>query len=170
MTAAPRLETGRLVLRAPTRADFPAIAGFYAGEASRFVGGPLDARPAWYWFSAGIGDWALLGFGSWAIEEKATGSLVGLVWLNHPPGFPEREIGWLLLPAFEGRGFATEAATAARGYAYATLGWPTAVSYVSADNHRSAALARRLGAREDADAAGPGDGLVFRHPAPEALP
>ncbi len=77
-------------------------------------------------------------------------------------------MGWLLLPAFEGRGYAAEAARAARGYAYGTLGWKTAVSYVSAENHRSAALARRLGAREDLDAPSPGDGLVFRHPAPEA--
>ena len=59
---------------------------------------------------------------------------------------------------------------AARGYAYGTLGWPTAVSYVDAENHRSCALARRLGAREDPAAPRPGpDGLVFRHPSPEAL-
>jgi RimJ/RimL family protein N-acetyltransferase len=170
MTAAPRIETERLVLRAPRFEDFPPVAAFFAREASRFVGGPLEERPVWYWFSSGIGDWDLLGFGSWAIEARATGALAGLVWLNHPPGFPEREMGWLLLPGFEGRGFATEAARAARGYAYGSLGWPTAVSYVDAENHRSCALARRLGAREDPAAPRPGpDGLVFRHPSPEAL-
>ena len=52
-------------------------------------------------------------------------------------------------PGFEGHGFATEAARAARAHAYGTLGWPTAVSYVDADNHRSAALALRLGCTED---------------------
>ena len=170
MTAAPRIETERLILRAPTRHDFPAIAAFYATEASRFIGGPLDERPVWYWFSSGLGDWDLLGFGSWAIEEKATGAFAGQVGLNQPPDYPEREIGWLLFPGFERRGFATEAARAARSFAYGPLGWATAVSYVDRDNHRSAAVARRLGCHEDAAAPRPDpEDLVFRHPAPEAL-
>ena len=171
MTAAPRIETERLLLRPPTREDFAPIAAFYATEASRFVGGPLEERPVWYWFSAGIGDWDLLGFGSWAIEARATGALAGLVWLNHPPGFPEREMGWLLLPGFEGRGYATEAARAVRDHAYRTLGWTTLVSYVDPANQRSCALARRLGCTEEpqAEPLFPWD-LVFRHPSPEARP
>jgi RimJ/RimL family protein N-acetyltransferase len=158
------------VLRPARREDFPPVAAFYATDAARFVGGPLEERPVWYWFSSGVGDWDLLGFGSWAVEESATGALVGLVWLNHPPGFPEREMGWLLLPGFEGRGYASEAARAVRAHAYDVLGWTTLVSYVDGENRRSAALARRLGCYEDRDTAGPGSGgLVFRHPSPEVL-
>ena len=80
------------------------------------------------------------------------------------------EIGWLLLPGFEGRGYATEAARAARAYAYDSLGWTTAVSYCDPENVRSLAVARRLGCTEDpaAEPFDPGD-IVFRHPAPEAL-
>ena len=168
MTAAPRIETERLVLRAPTRGDFAPIAAFFATEASRFVGGPLPERQVWWGFGADVGAWDLLGFGCWAIEERATGAFAGQVGLNQPPHFPEREIGWMLVPGFEGKGYATEAARAARAYAYGTLGWKTAVSYVDRDNHRSAAVARRLGSREDADAPRPGhDGLVFRHPRPQ---
>src|SRR5262249_27176327 len=45
-----------------------------------------------------------------------------------------------------GRGYAFEAATAALGTAFATLGWPRAVSLIAPPNLRSIRLAERLGA------------------------
>ena len=169
MTAAPVIETERLVLRPHRMDDFAPYAAFFASAAASFVGGPMAATRAWHHFAADVGGWDLLGFGSWAIEEKATGAFAGQLSLNKPPHFPEREIGWFLLAAFEGRGYAAEAALAARAYVYGTLGWPTAVSYVDPDNVRSIALARRIGCTEDPEARPlyPWD-LVFRHPAPEA--
>ena len=170
MTAAPRLETERLVLRPHRMEDFPAFAAFYASDAAGFIGGPMDARGAWKVFGSDVGGWELMGFGGLAIEEKATGAFAGQVALSKPPHFPEREIGWLLVPAFEGRGYAAEGARAARAYAYGTLGWATAVSYCDPENHRSIAVARRLGCIADAGAVPLDDGdIVFRHPAPEAL-
>jgi RimJ/RimL family protein N-acetyltransferase len=169
MTAAPRLETERLVLRAHRMDDFEPFAAFFASDAARYVGGPLPLRRSWHGFAGDVGAWDLLGFGAWAIEEKATGAFAGQIGLNNPPHYPEREIGWILMPGFEGRGYATEAALAARAFAYGTLGWTTAVSYIHPDNARSIALARRIGCTEDRDATPlfPWD-LVFRHPAPEA--
>jgi RimJ/RimL family protein N-acetyltransferase len=149
--------------------DFAAIAVFYASDAASFVGGPMPAPHAWHRFAADVGSWDLLGFGAWAIEEKATGAFAGQLALSKPPHFPEREIGWLLMSGFEGRGYAAEAARAARTFAFGTLGWSTAVSYVNPDNVRSIALARRIGCVEDPAARPlyPWD-LVFRHPSPEA--
>ena len=37
----PTLTTDRLTLRAPTEADFPVMAEFYASDRSQFVGGPM---------------------------------------------------------------------------------------------------------------------------------
>jgi RimJ/RimL family protein N-acetyltransferase len=170
MTAAPAIETARLLLRPHRLDDFAPLAAFHASERSRFTGGPLAPRQAWYSFAAGVGSWDLLGFGAWAIEEAETGAFAGEVSLNDLPDFPERELGWTLMPGFEGKGYATEAARAARGHAYGVLGWSTLVSYVAAGNDRSAAVARRLGCTEDREAARPApDDLVFRHPSPEAL-
>ena len=168
MTAAPRIETDRLVLRPHRMEDFAAMAAFFASDAAGFVGGPMQAPRAWHRFAADVGSWGLLGFGAWAIEEKATGAFAGQLALSRPPHFPEREIGWLVLPGFEGRGYAAEAARAVRAFAYDTLGWETAVSYINPDNSRSIALARRLGCTEDpaAEPLYPWD-MVFRHPAPE---
>jgi len=166
MTAAPVLETERLILRPHRMEDFPAMAAFLASDASRFLGGPYDAERAWQALGADVGAWELMGFGAWAIEEKSSGAFAGQISLNCPPHFPEREIGWLLFAGFEGRGYATEGALAVRVFAYNTLGWPTAVSYVNPDNTRSIAVARRLGCTEDQGVPlFPWD-LVFRHPAP----
>jgi len=170
MTQAPRIETGRLALRPQVMSDFPAFADFFASERACFVGGPLDARKSWAAFAADTGHWDLRGFGAWSVERKADGALMGQVALSHPPHFPEAELGWVLYEGFEGQGAASEAAGAALSFAFRTLGWTTAVSYVDPENHRSAAVAERLGARLDpaAKPLDPGD-LVYRHPAPEAM-
>ena len=99
---APRIDTGRLVLRPYRLEDFPPIAAFLGSDAARFVGGPLSRRHAWHTFGADVGAWDLMGFGCWAVEEQATGAFAGQVGLNKPPYFPEREIGWLLLPRLRG--------------------------------------------------------------------
>lgn len=163
----PRLQTPRLTLRAPAIGDFDALAAFYGGPRSRFVGGPVTREQAWRILAGEIGHWTLRGFGRWALEDRATGRFAGLVGLWFPEGWPEAEIGWSLVDGFEGRGFATEAALAAREHAYDALGWSTAISLVSPDNAASAAVARRMGARLDGrfthDRFGPMD--IWRHPA-----
>jgi RimJ/RimL family protein N-acetyltransferase len=59
---------------------------------------------------------------------------------------------------------------AARDYAYDTLGWTSAISLIASDNHRSRALAERLGATRDGDFAHERFGRmqVWRHPGPDA--
>lgn len=170
MTAIPTLQTERLTLRAPKAEDFPPFAAFYASERAKFVGGPLDAEASWRMLAMEIGHWTLKGFGRWAVEETATGAVVGIVGLFEPEGWPESEIGWDLFDGFEGRGYATEAGLAARTYAYDILGWSTAISLVKDGNDGSAAVAKRLGARPDGlfTHVRHGQMTVYRHPsAPE---
>ena len=165
---APVIATERLTLRPHRMDDWEPFAAFFESDASAYVGGPLPRRRSWFGFGADVGSWDLLGFGAWALDDTASGAFVGQVALSKPPHFPEREIGWIVFPPFQRRGFATEAARAARAYAYRRLGWPTAVSYVDRDNAASIATARKLGCVED-PAAGRFDDedIVFRHPAPE---
>lgn len=159
---APTLTTDRLTLRPHQIADFEPYAAFWASERARFMGGPVDRNAAWKWFAVDVAQWPLLNCGALAVTETATGRLVGQVGLNDLPNFPERELGWLTFE--EGQGFATEAARALRNYAFDTLGWTTLVSYIDRDNHRSIALAERLGARRDPAAIGPDpEDLVYRH-------
>ena len=167
---APVIETERLRLRPHAMADWETMAAFFESDASAYAGGPMPRRRSWYGFGADVGAWDLLGFGNWAVDEIATDTFVGQVGLNRPPHFPEAEIGWIVFPQFQRRGYGRESALAARAHAYGVLGWKTAVSYIDRDNAPSIALARSIGCTEDVSAArlDPED-LVFRHPAPGAL-
>ncbi|WP_170419088.1 GNAT family N-acetyltransferase [Ruegeria atlantica] len=169
--AIPTLETERLIMRAPCEADFAAEAEFFASDASRFVGGPLRPDETWRSLAMLLGHWAMRGFGFWGVEEKATGSYVGHVGLWFPHSWPEPEIGWTLMNHATGKGYATEAAMAARAHAYDVLGWETAISLIDPDNLGSKAVAERLGAQFDYIYEHPGFGTmqVWRHPAPADL-
>lgn len=166
----PRLETDRLFLRAPCEQDFEAEAAFYATDAARFVGGPKKPHESWRNLAMMVGHWVFRGYGFWAVEDKATGSYLGRVGLWFPEGWLEREIGWTLMTHATGKGYATEAAVAARAYAYDRLGWDTAISQIDPDNEGSKAVARRLGATFESTYVDPeyGDIEIWRHPAPVA--
>ncbi len=166
----PVLETERLILREPRETDLEHEAEFFASDASRYVGGPLSRTDTWRVIAMVIGHWALRGYGFWGVEEKATGTYVGHVGLWRPEGWQESEIGWTLMPHATGNGYATEAALAARAYAYDVLGWKSAVSLIDPENTASMAVATRLGAEFETTYENPKFGLtqIWRHPAPNA--
>jgi ribosomal-protein-alanine N-acetyltransferase len=170
--AIPVLTTARLTLRAPQLSDFEAFAAFRASDRARFVGGPNPRNEAWKQFSATAGQWILRGYGRWIVTETGSDAPLGVVGLHHPEDWPEPEIAWSMFDQGEGRGYAFEAALAARRFAYDTLGWRTAISLVDPANTRSAALAAKLGCREDGtfSHAVLGTMHIQRHPAPEIQP
>jgi len=142
----PTLETERLRLRAPTRADFDAYEAFMLSPRSHLS----DATPrkVWHLFATEFFGWCLEGSGHWIIERH-DGTVVGVTGISHPSYYPEPEMGWALYDGFEGHGYATEAATAARDWAKDRLA--SLVSYTHPGNLRSIAVAERLGAwRDDA--------------------
>lgn len=172
MTDVPTIETERLILRAPRGSDWEAWADFMASDRAEFVGGPQDRAQAWRGFGHVIGHGAMRGYTLFIITEKGDDAPLGSVGPWFPEGWPERELGWTLWSGrLEGRGYAFEAATAARAHAYGALGWSGAVSYVETSNARSIALAKRLGAVLDDGAETPrGEAChVFRHPSPAML-
>jgi RimJ/RimL family protein N-acetyltransferase len=164
---APTLETERLRLRPWRGEDLEVFSDFMAdAEDTRFIGGPLSRDDTWRRVAMLIGHWTLRGFGNWVLEAKTSGEFVGYGGLWCPEGWPDRELMWGLLPAFRGRGYATEAAVRARNYAYGELGWTTIVSYIAPANRPSRAVAERLGARREGSIelrGGVAD--VWRHPA-----
>ncbi len=165
------LETERLIMRRPAPRDFAQFEAFLMSERSRGVGGPRTKAQAWRVMCAELGHWTMLGFGMWAVTRKSDDTALGLVGPWTPADWPETEIGWMIWNAKdEGTGIAAEAARAAIDHAWRVLAWDTIVSYVSFDNPRSAALARKLGAVLDPDAPQPHPETpchVFRHPRPE---
>lgn len=168
----PRLETGRLILRGFRPEDFELFAAFAASDRARFVGGPSERNLAWRGFCGMTGHWVHRGYGFFVMEDKATGKTLGTSGPYFPEGWPEPEIGWSLWDAeAEGKGFALEAALAARDFAYDALGWTTAVSLIVDGNARSEGLAQRMGCIRDGGFthAQFGKTAIWRHPAPGDL-
>jgi len=168
LTTAPLLEIERLRLRGPEQHDFAPIAAFYAdADRSKGFGGPQDRTEAWRWFASMIGHWALRGFGFWMVETKG-GETVGMVGLWEPEGWPEPELGWVMFRNGEGRGYALEAALAVRAHAYAGMGMQALSSNIFPGNHRSVALAERMGAvlERTYQNVTHGTEMVYLHPGP----
>jgi RimJ/RimL family protein N-acetyltransferase len=155
---APVVETARLRLRAHTAADFEASLPMWNDPiVTRFIGGrPYTAEEVWQRLQRYAGSWALLGHGFWAIEDKATGKLVGEVGLMDakrdidPPFGKDRELGWALLPGVHGRGYASEALQAALDWEKRHFDGDCLVALIDPDNAPSIKLAHRFGFTERA--------------------
>jgi RimJ/RimL family protein N-acetyltransferase len=142
------LTTRRLLLRQWRDDDLDGWAEMNADPQVReFIGGLLDreqAAASLRRFRAELGE---RGWGWWAVEVTATGELAGMAGLDPvDEGLPFHgvETGWRLARWAWGRGYATEAARAAVGYAFETLGLREIVATAAAANERSRAVMRRL--------------------------
>lgn len=165
----PTLETERLIMGPHSRDAFPAYRGVMTSDRAKYMDGLLTPMESWNSYTSEAGSWVIDGFGYWTATRKDTGEAVAFVGIMQPPHFPEVELGWLVTAEAEGKGFAFEAAAAARDWGLGPRGLPTLVSYIHPENARSAALAERLGAALDDTAKGDGpDTLVYRHPKPGA--
>jgi RimJ/RimL family protein N-acetyltransferase len=144
------LETERLLLRPFRQTDLEAYAAMCADpEVMRYLGdrAVLNREDAWRQLAMLVGHWSLRGFGNWAVEERASGQLLGRAGLHYPEGWPEPEVNWALGRPDWGRGFAFEAVKVVLAHAFNTLNWERAMSLIDPQNHRSIRLAQRLGER-----------------------
>jgi RimJ/RimL family protein N-acetyltransferase len=97
------------------------------------------------------GLWSLLGYGYWAVEERASSKFVGDVGLAdfHRELIPSidgiPEAGWVLDPAFYGRGYATEALRAALAWADVNVSSDRTACIVAPENGASIRVAEKTG-------------------------
>jgi RimJ/RimL family protein N-acetyltransferase len=151
---APVLETERLTLRGHGAADLDeALALWSDPEVTRYLSGKASSREeVWARLLRYIGHWAAAGYGFWQIRERATGRFVGEAGLADFKRDIEisfggaAEAGWVLAPWAYGKGYATEAMTAALAWGDAApqVGART-VCIINVDNAASARVAAKLG-------------------------
>lgn len=155
---APVIETERLLLRGHGLADLDRFAEIWADER---VTGPIGAKPNTREEALGrllryAGHWALRGFGTWAIVEKAAGRILGEVGLfdyerDLPQSYVGRpEHGWALAPEAQGKGYGIEALRASLAWGAARFQPFAPFAIISAGNAPSLKLAERAGYREAA--------------------
>ena len=96
----------------------------------------------------GIEKAATRGWVLWPVVHEADAELVGFCGFND--GFPpDVEIGWRLLPAYWGRGLATEAARAVLDYGFRTFGFPRVISVAQPANVASIRVMEKIGMHFD---------------------
>ncbi|MDF2235558.1 GNAT family N-acetyltransferase [Albimonas sp. CAU 1670] len=168
MTPLPPIETERLILRPFRQSDLAPFAALNGDpEIMRHFPRTLSRDETAALIERIEATRARDGVCFEAVEEKATGELVGMVGLNAPDFeahfTPCMEIGWRLARSAWGKGYATEAARARLATAFAPaaeggLDLDEVVAFTAQDNAPSRAVMARLGMTRD-----PADD--FDHPA-----
>lgn len=85
------------------------------------------------------------GFGGWLLSEKLTGKKVGSAGIYKRDFLEFPDLGYALLPQFEGKGFAFEAAQKIAEIAYPEFKIETLSAITSKGNDKSVGLLEKLG-------------------------
>ncbi|NVJ24578.1 MULTISPECIES: GNAT family N-acetyltransferase [Myxococcus] len=145
------LETERLVLRRVTREDAPFILVLVNEPAwLRFIGdrGVKTLEDAWGYITNGPhASYERHGFGLYLVERKSDGAPLGMCGLLKRDSLEYVDIGYALLPAYWGQGYAQEAVSATLAYAQKDLGLKRIAAIVSKDNASSIKVLERMGLR-----------------------
>lgn len=147
------LRTGRIHLREIQDQDLVALGRIYADEqCMQFYPGTKSATDTLAWFQElAFDSYRLHGYGLWAVIDNMSGEVIGDCGITQQrtPAGTEPEIGYHLWRDFWGKGLATEAARACRGYAFGTLGLRRVVSITSPENIPSQKVAQRVHDRKE---------------------
>jgi RimJ/RimL family protein N-acetyltransferase len=154
------VETTRLLLRVPELADAQALMGIiWDPEVVEQKQVTLRESPGGVDLALkNTNDmrrqWEVRGYGQWCVIEKVTGHVMGCVGFYHPQRpWPGVDLGWVIHRSRWGHGFATEAATAAIGWAWENTRIDRILSLIAPDDRRSIRVATKIGERfERADA------------------
>jgi RimJ/RimL family protein N-acetyltransferase len=161
MRDVPQIYTERLCLRAHCEADHaPAVTIWQHPDVYRFItGSALSSQDVWMRLLRYSGLWDYLGYGYWALEERASGRYIGQLgfadFKRGLVGFDGRypEAGWVIHPDTAGQGYATEAMRAACAWLDEQGNWPRSFCIISPENQQSLRVADKLGYRYIMDVA-----------------
>jgi len=142
------LETERLLLRQFTLDDSTFILKLLNTDTwVRFIGDRKiksieDARQ--YLLNGPIKSYQVNGFGLSLVALKDSGEPIGMCGILKRDTLNAPDIGYALLPDYEGQGYAFEIAKATVTYALQTLHMPQILAITKADNERSVKLLHKL--------------------------
>ena len=142
------LETERLYLREMDETDLAALRNILQdAEVMYAYEHAFDEVEVLAWLEKQRSRYREYGFGLWAVVLKSTDEMVGQCGLTMQEfdGRQVLEIGYLLQKAHWHKGYAAEAASACKRYAFETLGADEVFSIIRDTNAASQNVARRNG-------------------------
>ena len=146
------IETKRLFLRELTHDDIePLHAVLSDPVAMRHYPKPFDREMTRKWIEWNLENYAVHGFGLWAVIHREEGRLIGDCGLTiqQVDGVGELEIGYHILRSHWGKGFATEGAAACRDYVFDNLKKKRVISWMTPENLSSRRVAVKIGMRPE---------------------
>ena len=165
----PILETDRLTLRGHRVADFAELVAMWGDpDVTRYIGGtPSTREETWARLLRYAGHWELMGFGFWAVLERATNRYVGDVGIGEfkremEPALTDPELGWSLATWAHGKGFATEGVRAVLAWGTTHFAGRRMVCGIARENRASIRVAQKVGFEPLAPSTYRGqDGMVY---------
>ena len=142
-------QTSRLRCRHWTSADFDAVYAIYSDPiAMRWVGEgkPITREACEKWFEVTEANYQTRGYGMLALEDQATGLVIGCCGLIHPGGHPEVEIKYAFLREHWGKGLASELVPELLQYGYQQHGLNRVIATVDPENLVSQKILVKAGA------------------------
>jgi len=140
--------TERLILRQMTNDDLPDLASMLQDPVAMVAyEGPFTDPEVQHWLNRQLGNYDQYGYGLWAVTLQESGQMIGqcgITWQTIDE-VQRPEIGYHVKRAYWHHGYATEAASACRDYAFATLGITEIFAQVRDINIASMNVAIRTG-------------------------
>lgn len=145
----PELETKRLLLRSMQAADIDDLLVIFTDPTVMvlFDSAPFDRQQMSHWLQRNLDHQDEYGYGLFSVVLKANGLLIGDCGLEvmEVDGTRAAELGYDFRSDYWNQGFATEAASAVRDYAFNVLGLPQLISLIRVHNTASLRVSEKIG-------------------------
>ena len=143
--------TARLTFREMSDDDLDDMAALLGDpDVMTYYPRPKTRQEAAHWIGWNRGLYRTHGYGLWLLTT-AGGGFVGDCGLTPQvvDGVTELEVGYHVMPAMQGLGYATEAAAASRDFARTVLGATRLIAIIHPDNRPSQRVAEKIGLRPE---------------------
>ncbi len=145
----PILETSRLTLRLMESSDFDELLRIFGDEKvmASFNTEPFNHQQMEHWIQRNLAHQEKFGFGLYSVILKSDETLIGDCGLERMEleGELVTELGYDFRSDYWNQGFATEAATAVRDYAFSVLCIARLISLIRVGNNASRRVAEKIG-------------------------
>ncbi|RLD84634.1 MAG: GNAT family N-acetyltransferase [Bacteroidetes bacterium] len=143
------IETERTLLREFNKDDYQAVFEFGSNkEVNKYTGditleSPQHAKEIIedVWFS----DYQKYGYGRWAVIYKPDNKIIGFAGLKYLPEVDETDIGFRFLPAYWGKGIATEVSKEIIKYGFTKLNLTKIIGIAMPKNIASCRILEKIG-------------------------